>query len=258
MVISNTSKFVFIELPQTATTAIAKELCENFGCESFLGKHSSYHEYYKAASEEQKQYRTIGSIRNPLDLTVSMYFKYKDDKNRGEVYSKGDKKKKRYGSALRKFLSVYRNKKRWNFIARNNASFQDYFLKFYKLPYSNWSILQHKEFDYIIRFENLSDDYKRIFSEIGLAIDRDLPKTNTTAKKKKDFWSYYESNKAKQRAKFIFGPFMRYWKYEFPESWNDIKEPWYSETVYHIVNFFRKIYWKYLMPSKKNTLQKSY
>jgi hypothetical protein len=258
VVISNKNKFVFVELPQTATTAIAKELCENYGCECFLGKHSTYSEYFKAASEEQKKYKTIGSIRNPADLTVSMFFKYKDDKNYKESYSKGSTSKKHYGSFLRKILSVYRNKGRWEFITKNNASFEEYFLKFYKLPYSNWSIMHHKEFDYIIRFENLNEDYKSIFSAVGVPIHRDLPKTNNTVKKEKDFWSYYESKKAKKRAKFVFGPFMRYWHYEFPESWNDIKEPWYSALIYHTANFFRKIYWKYLMPAKKTELQLSY
>ncbi|MBS1746347.1 MAG: hypothetical protein JST21_09290 [Bacteroidetes bacterium] len=258
MVISKRYKFIFIELPQTATTAIAKELCQNFESESFLGKHSTYYEYCKAATEEEKKYTTVGSIRNPLDQAVSMFFKYKDDKGYHEAFSKGSIKRKEYGSLLRKFLSTRRNKERWLYINQNNPTFELYFLKYYNLPYSNWSILHHKQFNYIIRFEHLNDDYKRIFRELGVPIERDLPRTNVTAQKKKDFWSYIESDKAKKKAKFVFGPFMRYWGYEFPESWQKIKEPWYSNALYYFLNFFRKIYWMYLMPAKKARLQKSY
>jgi hypothetical protein len=126
------------------------------------------------------------------------------------------------------------------------------------LPYSDWSILHHKQFDYIIRFERLNDDYKRVFRQIGVPVERDLPRTNVTVKKKKDFWSYFESDRAKKRAKLVFGPLMRYWDYEFPGSWDKIKEPWYSKALYNFLNFFRKIYWLYLMPEKKAKLQKSY
>ncbi len=258
MVKSKRYRFIFIELPQTATTAIAKELCQHFECESFLGKHSTYYEYCKTATEDEKKYTTVGSIRNPLDQAVSMFFKYKDDKGYREAFSKGSIKRKGYGSLLRKFLSTKRNKNRWKYIQENDPSFETYFLKYYKLPYSNWSILNHKQFDYIIRFEKLNEDYRRIFREIGVPIERDLPRTNVTAQKKKEFWSYLESDKAKKRAKFVFGPLMRYWDYEFPESWQKIKEPWYSKALYDFLNIFRKIYWRRLMPEKKARLQKSY
>jgi hypothetical protein len=258
MVISKRYKFIFIELPQTATTAIAKELCQNFDCMSLLGKHSTYYEYCKAATKEELEYVTVGTIRNPLDQIVSKFFKYKDDKNYNEAFSKGDIKRKGYGSFLRKLLSTRRNKKRWEYITENNPSFEDYFLKYYTLPYSDWSILHHKQFDYIIRFERLNDDYKRVFRQIGVPVERDLPRTNVTVKKKKDFWSYFESDRAKKRAKLVFGPLMRYWDYEFPGSWDKIKEPWYSKALYNFLNFFRKIYWLYLMPEKKAKLQKSY
>ena len=70
---------------------------------------------------------------------------------------------------------------------------------------------------------------------------------NKTPGRKKDFWSYYESDKAKRRAKFVFGPFMRHWGYEFPESWGHIKEPWHAQLIYDLINIPSKIYWKYLM-----------
>ena len=80
MVIDHKHKFIFIELPLTATSAISKEIREMYGCQPFLNKHATYRQFLKAASKDEKKYTTIGSMRIPLDQTVSMYFKYKNDK----------------------------------------------------------------------------------------------------------------------------------------------------------------------------------
>ncbi len=241
MVIDSHYKFVFVELPLTATSAISLEIREMYGCQPALNKHATYDDFLKKAKPEEKEYKVIGSIRNPADQAVSMYFKYKNDVD--QRFSTG---RKRPGKFLRKSLAKSRDQKRYQYIINNNASFNDYFLKFFKWPYSNWSIVHHKKFDYLIRFENLASDYRKIFTEIGLPIQRDLPQANKTPEKKKDFWSYYESDKAKRRAKFVFGPFMSYWGYQFPESWNHIKEPALARIIYNLANVPRKIYWRFL------------
>lgn len=248
MVIDRKHKFIFIELPLTATSAISKEIRDQYGSEPFLYKHATYSKFLQKASEEEKKYATIGSMRIPLDQTVSMYFKYKNDKELDERFTTGKNKfARRNGKFLRKLLSFNRHKSRADFVTKNNADFEQYFLKFFKWPYSNWSILDHKNFDHIIRFENLADDYRNVFNSVGLPLTRDLPQSNKTPGRSKDFWSYYESDKVKRRAKFVFGPFMRYWGYKFPETWNHIKEPWYAQALYNITNIPSKIYWRYLM-----------
>ncbi len=241
MVLDHKYKFVFVELPLTATSAISKEIREQYGCEPFLNKHATFDDFLRKATSEEKKYRSIGSVRNPLDQTVSMYFKYKNDLD--ERFSSG---RKRPGKWLRKSLAKNRDQERYQFIINNSASFETYFLKFFKWPYSNWSILHHKKMDYIIRFENLGSDYRKVFTEIGLPITRDLPQANKTPEKKADFWSYYTSDKAKRRAKFVFGPFMRYWGYSFPENWKHVKEPATAQLVYTLLNIPRKIYWRFL------------
>ena len=95
-------------------------------------------------------------------------------------------------------------------------------------------------------FECLADDYKKVFTQIGVPVQRGLPSANKTPEKEKGFWNYYSSDKAKRHAKFIFGPYMRYWGYEFPESWNYIKEPRHAELFFNLLNIPRKFYWKYL------------
>lgn len=41
--------------------------------------------------------------------------------------------------------------------------------------------------DHIIRFEHLVADYRKVFTELGLPITRDLPQANKTPEKKSDF-----------------------------------------------------------------------
>jgi hypothetical protein len=81
---------------------------------------------------------------------------------------------------------------------------------------------------------------------VGLPLKRDLPQNNKTPEKKKDFWSYYSTDRMKRRAKFVFGPFMRYWGYSFPAGWDHIREPALAAPLYHLLNIFRKLYWRYL------------
>ena len=99
---------------------------------------------------------------------------------------------------------------------------------------------------HIIRFEHLVDDYRKVFTAVGVPVSRDLPQANKTPEKKADFWSYYASDAAKRRAKFVFGPFMRYWGYEFPDSWSHIKEPWSARVIYNLGNIPRRLYWRFL------------
>ena len=75
MIISDEHKYVFVELPFTASTAISRELWEHYGGRRVLRKHSSYREFLKYASPEQRAYFVFSGMRNPLDEAVSLYVK---------------------------------------------------------------------------------------------------------------------------------------------------------------------------------------
>jgi hypothetical protein len=74
MVISHTYKYLFVELPHTASTAIHQELCENYEGIPIIRKHAPYHEFIRIATAEEKVYFVLSGIRNPLDEAVSIYF----------------------------------------------------------------------------------------------------------------------------------------------------------------------------------------
>jgi hypothetical protein len=242
MIISHKHKYVFVELPQTASSAIAKELKANYDGQEILFKHALYStDFMKQASKEEKEYTVISGLRNPMDICVSNYFKFKTDhENR---YS--NPRLMKHG-LLRRYIMRWWNVRQYKNILGKNESFEEFFMRAYSIPYASWSILEHKKFDFIIRFENLQEDFSKALSVIGVEKVRDIPVANKTAEKTKSFWEYYETDRAKRRAKYIFGPYLKRWGYEFPSSWNHIKVPWYSFALYNFFNVLRKIFWLYL------------
>jgi len=242
MVISHQYKFVFVELPQTASSAIAKELITSYGCEEILFKHALYQtDFKKYASPEEKTYRVVSGLRNPMDICVSNYFKFKTDhENR---YSQPRFMKQ---GLLRRYIMRWWNVRQYKNIIGKNESFEDFFMRAYSIPYASWSILGHKNFFHLIHFERLQKDFDEGLKKLGIEKVRDIPVANKTADKTKTFWEYYETEKAKKRAKYIFGPYMKQWGYDFPESWSQYKIPWHAFVLYRFFNFMRKIFWLYL------------
>ena len=72
MIISHKYKYLFVELPLTASTAVSKELRENYDGESILYKHATYHEFLKIASPEEKKYFVFSGMCNPLDMELHL------------------------------------------------------------------------------------------------------------------------------------------------------------------------------------------
>ncbi len=183
MVISERYKYLFVELQLTGTTAISTELCENYSGERILSKHSRFHEFSRICKEAHEKYFVFSGIRNPLDITVSQYFKAVSN-HRGKYTN--PKKWKRYGGTLSE-----KALKRYNYIIKTNADFSKYFMKFSVIPYDDWSRLYHKKMDFIVRFENIQEDFSEVLKLIGLKQIRPLPVINKTDIKESDFLAYY-------------------------------------------------------------------
>jgi hypothetical protein len=255
MVVSDKYKYVFIELPRTGSTAINKELRENYEGYQILYKHATYSDFEAIATKEQKKYFVFSGVRNPLDDAVSLYFKLKT--NHREQFSNMAENKR-----LITQIVMYPTIRRFKYIQRYNPDFSTYFLKFYKLPFSNWSMVAHEKFDAVLRFENLQEDFDQVLHAIGIEPKRPLPVINKTGKKR-DSLSLYNP-KAIERAKKVFGPFMQAWGYEFPPEWGDPTIPWLSQVEFKVFNGLKKFYWQYfrayvhtwLHPERANKWQK--
>jgi len=242
MIISHKYKYVFVELPLTASSAIAKELIENYAGESILFKHCTYAKFLKQATEEESNYFVFSGMRNPLDRAVSHYFKYKTDHNNKFSNPRSRKKGKHIISHL---INNRRHHFKYRFVNQPNVGFQDFFLKYYKLPYSDWSLMHHDEMDYIIKFENIQEDFNGLLQKLKIEKIRDLPQFNKTSSKSKSFIDYYESQEVRRRAIKVFYWYMKKWNYEFPEDWKN-KSYYPSKLNYDLYNKVKKIYWRFL------------
>ena len=236
MVISHQYRYLFVELPHTASTAISRELCALYDGEPILRKHAYYHEFLRVASAEECAYFVFSCIRNPMDEVVSIYEKYKTN-HRGN-YTDPRKLKKHGGHVTQADLERFR------FIQEQNADFPAFFTRFYRLPYDNWSSLDHHRFDFIIRFEKLQEGFTQVLEKLGIKQKRPLPIANPTADKG-SFLSYYPPE-IRKRAVWVLGPFMKKWGYEFPPEWGSVAPPWASVVLFRLLSIYRNTRRRYL------------
>ena len=145
-----------------------------------------------------------------------------------------------------------KQRKQYDYIRKNNASFQEYFLKFYTQPFDNFARLTFDKCNYIIRYENISHDYKEALKRAGVKDPKPLPMANKTSGKKQDLEEYYTKD-IQRRALFIFGPFLKKYNYTFPKRWQNKQIPHTAYILFHVIGFIRKWKWRF----KKNSERKS-
>ena len=233
MVISKEHKYLFIELYFTGSTAISAELCELYQGKKILSKHSRYHEFLKNATPEEKKYFVFSCIRNPMDTVVSGFMKFKT--NHHGKYTDPKEWRRNGGTITDKNLELYNKIK--------DLSFEEYFRKYHKLPYDNWSNVAHDKFNYIIKFEDIQTGFAEALNELGLNQIRELPQKNKTSQK--DSFIKYYTPEIREHAIFIFGPFMEKWGYKFPEDWNVKKAGNSSKLLFNLLAIVKKTYWRY-------------
>jgi hypothetical protein len=239
MIISDQNRYVFVQLPKTASTAIEQELLEHYGGKSILLKHDLYNKFYRIATPEQKKYFVFASVRNPLDIVASHYYNLLQE-------NRLKKRTPEKHSLARKLWGTYRTRTRFEFVQGGDADFKRYFLRFYKSPYANWSIVDHKRFDFIIRYEHMQEDFSELLRRLGLEQVRPIPRANPTVNKKGSFWDLYTDPEVIQRAKNVFGPYFREFGYEFPSEWSAYQEGFWPSKLYPLYNMVRRFYWKNL------------
>ena len=244
MIISHKYKFIFIGLPFSASSAISKELHLQYEGLPYLRKHSLYHEFEKVGTKKEKDYFVFAVLRNPMEIVVTLYEKMKA--NAKGNFTNPDLFSENGGHITKK------HRERFNFIHENKASFQEYFLKFFISPYDNFSSLTLDNCDFVIRYENISEDYILALEKSGVPNPKPLPVANKTVGKKKDLTLYY-SNEIKERAIKVFGPFLTKYNYPFFESWGEIKVPLSSKLQFRILGFLRGLNQKYFKKLSKNT-----
>ena len=236
MIISHKYKFVFIGLPFSASSAISKELNLEYEGEPYLRKHSLFHEFEKVATKEERNYFVFAVLRNPMEIAVTVYEKVRAN-------AKGNftnpKLFKENGGHITKL-----HRQKFNFIKDKNASFQEYFTRFFKKPYDNFSSLTLDGCDFVIRYENIESDYILALEKAGIENPKPLPVANKTAGKSNDLSLYY-TDEIKEHAIYVFAPFLEKYGYNFLTKWGEVKTPFLSSINFKILGFLRKINQKY-------------
>jgi hypothetical protein len=225
MIISDPHRYLFVELPHTGTTAISQELRDCYDGRKILHKHAHYSEFMRQASAAQREYFVFSGIRNPLDEAVSIYARIRSDH-------------KHAYSVPRKWVRS-QDIELFRWMRATDADFPAFFRRVYRYPYDNWSNEAHRQFDYVIRFERLEEDFAEVLRRLGIEPARPLPTVNSTATKERSFASYYTPDII-PRAVAIFGPFMRRWGYSFPEEWGPQQVPILAEAEFSLLGVARR------------------
>ncbi len=245
MIISHTHHYLFVELPYSASTAIASELCEHYGGTRILYKHAKYVEFLRVATPSEKPYFVFSCIRNPLDEAVSHYFRYKT--NHDEMFTDAEKIA-RYGITTQELRA-------YHWIQDANPNFSQFLRRAYPIPHDNWSALSHHAFDAIIRFENVQSDFAEALKRLGFDAVRPLPVKNKTGDKDKNYLAYYTPDVI-PHAKRVFGHFMREWSYDVPPTWGAFTPSKRQDIEFAAWRIVRKLYWRYANRTSNPVLQK--
>jgi hypothetical protein len=230
LIISHKYKYLFIEIPETASWAIRKELCKNYNGEPTLHKHASYIEYCRNASKNHLAYFVFATVRNPLDCLVSRYIKLKFPKVSGSTTELIDE-----------LIADYSDFKKHQDVHKNNLSFGQYFQKYHKRPISEMIDFSADRLDYVIRYENLQDDFSKVLKMLKIDQVGIIPVLNKSKGKNKPYLDYYEPEIVAQ-AKHVCGPFMKKWGYDFPNNWGSSGVTFFDEIQYVLLTYLKKIY----------------
>jgi hypothetical protein len=231
MIISHAHKYLFVEIPLTASYAVHRELCEYYGGVPILHKHASYADFLMVADPHERDYFVFATIRNPLDEAVSRYFKLKLD-HKGTFSDPASVKDQR---------ADYSDFRKHRYITENDLSFADYLCRYHRRPYWGMIHLSETGLDFVMRYENLQHDFSAALEKLGIRQERPIPVVNITPGRDSEWRTYYTAEIIEQ-AKRVFGPFMQEWDYSFPAEWGSYSPSWASTAEYNMTKAVAGLY----------------
>lgn len=246
MVISEVNRYVFIGVPQTASTALAAELVENYAGRRIFQKHTDYAMFYRTASPEERNYRILATVRHPLDIVVSKFIKARDDHR--NWYASNTVRDAPWGYRFRP------EAREFAFISKHGPDFEKFVRRFYRRIYNSRACLL-PDGTHVLRYEHLDEDLADWLKACGMRLIRPLPLRNTTARKDRRFEDWYDEN-LRPHAVRVFGPYMRRWSYEFPPDWPKmpplpIDELWFKIDTQLRRFYLQKIHDGWVMPRSR-------
>jgi hypothetical protein len=176
MIINHKHKYIFIGLPFSASSAISKELIEQYDGEYILNKHANIQTFLSANKLDINDYTIFAVFRDLEEILFTRYNKYKY--NSKEVYSNPLYLAKNGGHVTEKALRIH------NKIVNERINFEDFIVKFSNnIPYDFVFSINAPYLTDILYFNNLSADFDKVLAKIGFENRRELPLYNKTEKK---------------------------------------------------------------------------
>ena len=236
MVISDVNRYVFVEVPQTASSALAAELVENYAGRRIFRKHTDYMEFYRSATAAERHYRVLATVRNPLDIVVSKFIKARDDhrSSYGSGIGRGAPWGHRFRPEAREFA----------FISKHGPDFEKYARRFYSRVYNSRACLL-PEHAHVLRYERLDVEFPAWLESIGLGLVRPLPHRHATEGRGRDFWDWYQGE-LRRHAVRVFAPYMRRRGYQFPADWPKIDQSPTKEALFRADTLLRRFYLRHV------------
>ena len=227
MIISHQHRFVFVEVPHTASHSISEQLIAHYGGEPILRKHANVTQFLGSASRDERGYFKFATVRNPLDTATTDYAKLKND-HKGQFTNPA--------MLLRNGGHVTADHLReFNFIHDNAADFASFFKRFRARLYNNWFLVGDQHFDHVIRFESLQEGFAHVLERMGIKQVEPIPHVNRTKGKDKSYESFF-TPEIYPLAAACYGPFMKKWGYHFPSAWGDLRIPRLSQLQFSVVD----------------------
>jgi hypothetical protein len=239
MIISQQHRYLFVEIPLTASWAIRHELVEHYGGVPILHKHASYPEFVPVASGEEEDYFVFATVRHPLDEAVSRYFKLVTD-HKGAFSD----------PAALQALQVDRSDlEKFEFIRETGAGFADYFRRYHRRPFNTIIDLSAGRLDFVIRYERLQGDFAEVLRRLDLEQVGPIPVMNRTQGRRPEWQSYYTPDLFEQAVR-RFGSYMSKWGYEYPPEWGSYSPHWWDELEFRLVGMTRRFYLRHFRYSE--------
>jgi len=228
MIIDKKLKYIFIGLPFSGSTSISKELILTYGGTATYHKHANIPILLKNDETINiNDYLVVAVIRDPIDITYSMYNKFIN--NTKNVYTN-----KKYFIEHGGYVSKHA-RKIYQTIIKENLDYESYLKKVYRFkPYNNDLSINNEYINFTLNFDNLSQDFRLFIENIGLSFEGELPNINKTKKPRQT------PILSSELANRIFGPFYRYNK-KFFNGINQFSCKRYNYEYFRLLNKIRTI-----------------
>jgi hypothetical protein len=227
MIISHQHRYVFVEVPHTASHSIAEQLIAHYAGRPILRKHANLTQFLRTATADEAKYFKFATVRHPLDAIATDYFKLAGN-HKGQ-FTNPAALIERGGHVTKQHLREF------NFIKDTGASFPAFFGAFRNKLYNNWFLVGEGMLDYVIRFESLQEGFSEVLRRLGIEQREPLGHVNPTLMKRKSWVELYTPDTYQQAARCV-GPFMKKWNYEFPPEWGPVSVPASSEILFKVLD----------------------